>query len=117
MSRLRLHQESLFVDHVGWLRAAVPDTNDSIISAASLIVGVAGLVAGAICLSWLSGASRRDRGQSGRRKHSARHRSRDILVRSGGGSHRWYRKTVQCDDLAIRRATTSGRSQHLNQGR
>jgi VIT1/CCC1 family predicted Fe2+/Mn2+ transporter len=45
MSRLRLHQESHFVDRIGWLRAAVLGANDGIISTASLIVGVAAAAA------------------------------------------------------------------------
>jgi VIT1/CCC1 family predicted Fe2+/Mn2+ transporter len=66
MSRLRLHPENHFVDRIGWLRAAVLGANDGIISTASLvvgvaaanaaqseilIVGVAGLVAGAMSMA------------------------------------------------------------------
>jgi len=45
MRRLRLHQESHFIDRIGWLRAAVLGANDGIISTASLIVGVAAAAA------------------------------------------------------------------------
>jgi VIT1/CCC1 family predicted Fe2+/Mn2+ transporter len=66
MSRLRLHPENHFVDRIGWLRAAVLGANGGIISTASLvvgvaaanaaqseilIVGVAGLVAGAMSMA------------------------------------------------------------------
>ncbi len=66
MSRLRLHPESHLVARIGWLRAAVLGANDGIISTASLIVGVAaaatsqsevlvvgvaGLVAGAMSMA------------------------------------------------------------------
>ncbi len=66
MSRLRLHRESHLVGRIGWLRAAVLGANDGIISTASLIVGVAaasstqtgiliigvaGLVAGAMSMA------------------------------------------------------------------
>jgi VIT1/CCC1 family predicted Fe2+/Mn2+ transporter len=40
MRRLRLHQESHFVNRIGWLRAVVLGANDGIISTASLIIGV-----------------------------------------------------------------------------
>jgi VIT1/CCC1 family predicted Fe2+/Mn2+ transporter len=45
MSRLRLHPEAHLVDRIGWLRAAVLGANDGIVSAASLIVGVAAAAA------------------------------------------------------------------------
>src|SRR5438045_145748 len=41
MSRLRTHSENHLVRRIGWLRAAVLGANDGIVSAASLIVGVA----------------------------------------------------------------------------
>jgi VIT1/CCC1 family predicted Fe2+/Mn2+ transporter len=62
----RLHKENHLVARTGWLPAAVPDTNDAIISTASLILGVApsassdnealvagvsGLVAGAMSMA------------------------------------------------------------------
>ncbi len=66
MSRLHLHPESHLVDRIGWLRAAVLGANDGIVSTSSLIVGVAaaattqnevfivgiaGLVAGAMSMA------------------------------------------------------------------
>ena len=45
MSRLRLHPEYHRVDRIGWLRAAVLEANDGIVSTASLIVGVAAAAA------------------------------------------------------------------------
>src|ERR1044071_5491438 len=41
----RLHTENHLVDRIGWLRAAVLGANDGIVSAASLIVGVAAAAA------------------------------------------------------------------------
>jgi VIT1/CCC1 family predicted Fe2+/Mn2+ transporter len=38
---VRLHGENHVFQRIGWLRAAVLGTNDGIISAASLIIGVA----------------------------------------------------------------------------
>jgi vacuolar iron transporter family protein len=66
MSRLRIHDENHLFERVGWLRAAVLGANDGIVSTASLIVGVAsapgpqssvlivgvaGLVAGAMSMA------------------------------------------------------------------
>jgi VIT1/CCC1 family predicted Fe2+/Mn2+ transporter len=66
MSRLRLHPETHLVDRIGWLRAAVLGGHDAIVSTARLIVGVAaaattqndvllvgaaGLVAGAMSMA------------------------------------------------------------------
>lgn len=66
MSRLRLHTERHAVERIGWLRAAVLGANDGIVSTASLIVGIAaanstkaeillvgaaGLVAGALSMA------------------------------------------------------------------
>jgi vacuolar iron transporter family protein len=66
MSRLRVHDENHLFERVGWLRAAVLGANDGIVSTASLIVGVAsapgspsnilvvgiaGLVAGAMSMA------------------------------------------------------------------
>ena len=66
MSRLHQHPESHLVARIGWLRAAVLGANDGIVSTASLIVGVAaastkpgdvlivgvaGLVAGAMSMA------------------------------------------------------------------
>jgi len=66
MTRLRLHSERHLVSRVGWLRAAVLGANDGIVSTASLIIGVAaasvpsgniivvgaaGLVAGAMSMA------------------------------------------------------------------
>ena len=45
MSRLRIHKETHLVKRVGWLRAAVLGANDGIVSTASLIVGVAAAAA------------------------------------------------------------------------
>jgi VIT1/CCC1 family predicted Fe2+/Mn2+ transporter len=41
MNRLHTHPESHLIQRIGWLRAAVLGANDNIVSAASLIVGVA----------------------------------------------------------------------------
>ncbi len=66
MSRLRIHDENHLFERIGWLRAAVLGANDGIVSTASLIVGVAsapgntssilivgiaGLVAGAMSMA------------------------------------------------------------------
>ncbi|QQS14737.1 MAG: VIT family protein [Rhodospirillales bacterium] len=66
MPRLRLHPETHLVARIGWLRAAILGANDGIVSTASLIVGVAaahasradillvgvaGLVAGAMSMA------------------------------------------------------------------
>jgi len=66
MSRLRIHDEKHLLGRVGWLRAAVLGANDGIVSTASLIagvasaqnqtsgillVGIAGLVAGAMSMA------------------------------------------------------------------
>jgi vacuolar iron transporter family protein len=66
MSRLRIHDENHLFARVGWLRAAVLGANDGIVSTASLIagvasapgntsnvliVGIAGLVAGAMSMA------------------------------------------------------------------
>jgi VIT1/CCC1 family predicted Fe2+/Mn2+ transporter len=66
MSRLKTHIERHAVDRIGWLRAAVLGANDGIVSTASLVVGVAasgansaailvagtaGLVAGAMSMA------------------------------------------------------------------
>ena len=66
MSRLRIHDENHLFERVGWLRAAVLGANDGIVSTESLIVGVAsapggpnnimivgiaGLVAGAMSMA------------------------------------------------------------------
>ena len=66
MSRLRLHKERHAVERIGWLRAAVLGANDGIVSTASLVVGIAaanstkaevllvgaaGLVAGALSMA------------------------------------------------------------------
>ena len=66
MSRLSIHDENHLFERVGWLRAAVLGANDGIVSTASLIVGVAsapgnpsnilvvgiaGLVAGAMSMA------------------------------------------------------------------
>lgn len=66
MTRLHLHREEHLIERVGWLRAAVLGANDGIVSTASLIVGVAsagadtaailvagiaGLVAGAMSMA------------------------------------------------------------------
>lgn len=63
---MRLHKETHFMERIGWLRAAVLGANDGIISTASLlmgvaaanatrenilIVGIAGLVAGAMSMA------------------------------------------------------------------
>jgi VIT1/CCC1 family predicted Fe2+/Mn2+ transporter len=45
MSRLHQHPESHLVARIGWLRAAVLGANDGIVSTASLIVGVAAAAA------------------------------------------------------------------------
>ena len=45
MSRLHTHPESHLVARIGWLRAAVLGANDGIVSTASLIVGVAAAAA------------------------------------------------------------------------
>ena len=58
MSRLRLHSDHHLVDRVGWSRVAVLGADDSIVSTASVIVGVATaaatqndvLIAGVACL-------------------------------------------------------------------
>ncbi len=44
MSRLRPHPENHLVARIGWLRAADLGANDGVISTASLIAGVAGLM-------------------------------------------------------------------------
>src|SRR5918995_1916033 len=66
MARLKHHRENHLLDRIGWLRAAVLGANDGIVSTASLIVGVAasnaepreivvvgaaGLVAGAMSMA------------------------------------------------------------------
>jgi VIT1/CCC1 family predicted Fe2+/Mn2+ transporter len=66
MARLRHHRENHLLERIGWLRAAVLGANDGIVSTASLIVGVAasnaepreilvvgaaGLVAGAMSMA------------------------------------------------------------------
>ena len=63
MSRLRVHREDHRIERIGWLRAAVLEANDGIVSTASLIVGMAsatsqpgdillaGLVAGAMSMA------------------------------------------------------------------
>ena len=45
MSRLHAHPESHLMERIGWLRAAVLGANDGIVSTASLIVGVAAAAA------------------------------------------------------------------------
>src|SRR3954454_23800543 len=66
MARLKHHREKHLLERIGWLRAAVLGANDGIVSTASLIVGVAasaaapseilivgaaGLVAGAMSMA------------------------------------------------------------------
>src|SRR4051794_4168952 len=66
MARLKHHRENHLLERIGWLRAAVLGANDGIVSTASLIVGVAasaaapseilivgaaGLVAGAMSMA------------------------------------------------------------------
>ena len=82
MSRLKIHNEHHLVKRIGWLRAAVLGANDGIISTASLMVGVAsaaattedimvvgvsGLVAGAMSMAageYVSVSSQYDTEQS-----------------------------------------------------
>ncbi len=85
----RLHRESHLVARVGWLRAAVLGANDGIVSTASLIVGVAsagqstaavlitgmaGLVAGAMSMAageYVSVSSQSDTEQADRAREAA----------------------------------------------
>ena len=48
---MRGHREQHLVSRIGWLRAAVLGANDGIVSTASLLLGVAGLVAGAMSMA------------------------------------------------------------------
>lgn len=57
------HRETHRFGHIGWLRVAVPGANDGLVSAASLIVGIAttqagkseALVSGVASLVFLAG--------------------------------------------------------------
>jgi len=57
------HREIHLIERIGWLRAAVLGANDGLISTASLIAGIAGLVAGAMSMAageYLSVSSQAD---------------------------------------------------------
>ena len=51
MSRLSAHSERHLIQRIGWLRAAIVKANDGILSTAALVVGVAGLVVGAMSMA------------------------------------------------------------------
>src|SRR3954471_20251471 len=99
MARLKHHRENHLLERIGWLRAAVLGANDGIVSTASLIVGVAasaaapseilivgaaGLVAGAMSMAageYVSVSSQSDTEQADLAKERQELATQPILER------------------------------------